>query len=127
MDKTKNNIRVRHFSELQDYTKTWRAMREFTENRQPDTPDEVWLLQHSAVFTLGQAGKPEHVIDLKNIPLVKTDRGGQITYHGPGQLIIYLLLDIKRRGLGVRDLVTLLEESLIAFLQEYNIDSYSNM
>lgn len=125
MDKTKNNIRVRHFPELQDYTKIWLAMREFTKNRQLDTPDEIWLLQHQAVFTLGQAGKPEHVLDLKNIPLVKTDRGGQATYHGPGQVIIYLLLDIKKRGLGVRDLVTLLEKSLIALLSEYNIESYA--
>jgi len=98
---------------LQPYGPTWRAMREFTEARGPRTADEIWLLEHPPVYTLGQAGRREHVAAPGAIPLVRTDRGGQVTYHGPGQLVAYALLDLRRRGLGVRGLVALLEQSVI--------------
>jgi len=118
-------IRIKKFAGLQDYQKTWQAMRDFTDRRTTETPDEIWLLQHHPVFTLGQAGKIEHLLTSTAIPVVKTDRGGQITYHGPGQLIAYLLIDLKRRHLGVRDLVTLMEKSLVELLQESGIDAYA--
>ncbi|MDP2228112.1 MAG: lipoyl(octanoyl) transferase LipB [Moraxellaceae bacterium] len=101
---------------LADYSNTWTAMRHFTDTRTPDTPDELWLLQHPPVFTLGQAGKPEHVLDAGDIPLVKTDRGGQVTYHGPGQITGYCLVDLKRAGLGARDFVERIEDALVDVL-----------
>ena len=88
-------------------------MRDFTDSRTQDTPDELWLLEHPAVFTLGQAGKPEHILAAGNIPVVKTDRGGQVTYHGLGQLVGYCLLDIKRLNIGVRELVETIEDVLV--------------
>lgn len=94
-------------------------MQAFTDQRQADTPDEIWLLQHTPVFTQGQAGKAEHLLNPGEIPVVKTDRGGQVTYHGPGQLIAYLLLDLRRKKLGVRDVVSLMEEAVIALLADY--------
>lgn len=96
-------------------------MRRFTDARQPGTPSELWLLQHPPVFTQGQAGKPEHLLDPGDVPVVQTDRGGQITYHGPGQLVIYALLDLRDVGRGVRELVTVLEESVIALLAAHQI------
>lgn len=104
-----------------DYVTTWRAMRDFTDQRTPDTPDEIWLIEHFPVYTQGQAGKPEHILNPGNIPIVNTDRGGQITYHGPGQLVVYPLLDIRRLNLGVRELVCLLEKSVVNLLAEYKI------
>ncbi|MCF4010290.1 lipoyl(octanoyl) transferase LipB [Rheinheimera sp. UJ63] len=98
-------------------------MQQFTDNRHSDTPDEIWLLQHQPVFTQGQAGKEEHLLFPGDIPVVKVDRGGQVTYHGPGQLVVYVLLDIKRRQLGVRNLVTMLEQILIELLQRYQINA----
>lgn len=98
-------------------------MRHFTDTRTPDTTDEIWLVEHPPVYTQGQAGKPEHLLVPNDIPLVQTDRGGQITYHGPGQLVAYPLLNLKRRKLGVRDLVTLLEQSVIELLAEYGLES----
>lgn len=106
---------------LVDYEPTWAAMRAFTDARTADTPDELWLLQHPPVFTLGQAGKPEHLLRDTGIPLVKIDRGGQITYHGPGQIVIYLLIDLHRRHLKVRELVTLMEQALIDCLADYGL------
>ncbi|WP_233282136.1 lipoyl(octanoyl) transferase LipB [Nitrincola iocasae] len=94
-------------------------MQQFTAQRQAETPDEIWLLQHHPVFTQGQAGKAEHLLNPGPIPVVKTDRGGQVTYHGPGQLIAYLLLDLRRKKLGVRDVVTLMEEAVIALLADH--------
>ncbi|WP_417582117.1 lipoyl(octanoyl) transferase LipB [Nitrincola sp.] len=94
-------------------------MQAFTNQRQADTPDEIWLLQHHPVFTQGQAGKAEHLLNPGEIPVVKTDRGGQVTYHGPGQLMAYLLLDLRRKKLGVRDVVSLMEEAVIALLADY--------
>lgn len=106
-----------------DYTPTWEAMQRFTDQRSPETSDELWLLEHPPIFTQGQAGKPEHLLNPGKIPVVQSDRGGQITYHGPGQLIGYLMLDLHRAGLGIRRLVTLLEQSVIDLLQDYGIPS----
>jgi len=104
-----------------DYEPTWRAMQQFTAQRSADTPDEAWLCQHPPVFTLGLAGKPEHLLKDIGVAVVKIDRGGQITYHGPGQLVAYLLLDLKRRNLSVRVLVTRIEQALIDLLAGYAI------
>lgn len=104
-----------------DYEAAWEAMRAFTAARDDDTPDEIWLVEHPPVYTLGQAGKPEHLLHATDIPLVNTDRGGQITYHGPGQLVAYLLIDLARRGLKVRQLVSIMEQALIDCLAEYGI------
>lgn len=98
-------------------------MKEFTDMRTGDTPDEIWLLQHPPVYTQGVAGKPEHLLHENRIPVVRTDRGGQITYHGPGQIIGYLMLDMRRLGLGVRELVSRMEGAVIDLLSEYRINS----
>jgi lipoyl(octanoyl) transferase len=98
---------------LVDYLPTWQAMQRFTDERDASTGDEIWLLQHPPVFTLGMAADPGHVLAAGDIPLVQTDRGGQVTYHGPGQLVMYVLFDLRRNGLGVRDLVMLLERAVI--------------
>ncbi len=105
------------------YAPTWESMRRFTDERGADTPDEIWLLEHPPVYTLGQAGKPEHLLCDNGIPLVRIDRGGQITYHGPGQLVVYLLIDLSRRGLKVRELVWIMEQALIDFLNEHGLDA----
>jgi len=102
---------------LVDYEPTWREMQEFTTSRTDDTPDELWLLEHPPVYTLGIAGRDEHLPRIANgIPVVRVDRGGQITYHGPGQVVVYLLLDMRRRGLNVRPLVRLMEQAVIDLL-----------
>lgn len=106
---------------VQDYSTVWQAMQRFTDERDASTADELWLLEHPAVFTQGQAGKAEHLLMPGDIPVIKVDRGGQVTYHGPGQLVVYVLLDIKRRNLGVRQLVTLLEQILIELLANNGI------
>lgn len=106
---------------LVDYLPTWQAMQDFTAQRDDHTADEIWLLQHPPVYTLGQAGKPEHLLNPTQIPVINIDRGGQITYHGPGQIVAYLLIDIKRRGYGVRDLVARMELAIIDLLASYNI------
>ncbi len=117
--RTASLIAVRKLG-LADYGPTWRAMQDFTAARTADTPDEIWLLQHPPIYTLGVAGKPEHLPRAANgIPVVRSDRGGQITYHGPGQLVIYLLLDLRRRGLGVRPLVRAMEGAVIDLLAAY--------
>ncbi|MDX1492012.1 MAG: lipoyl(octanoyl) transferase LipB [Pseudohongiellaceae bacterium] len=105
------------------YEPVWRAMQSFTQTRDSETQDELWLLNHQAVFTQGQAGKPEHILAPGTIPVVKIDRGGQVTYHGPGQLVVYLMLDVRRRKLGVRDLVENIEGAVIDVLTEYGIDA----
>ncbi|MES2624876.1 MAG: lipoyl(octanoyl) transferase LipB [Pseudomonadota bacterium] len=107
-----------------EYSPVWEDMKAFTQNRTRDTQDELWVLQHFPVFTQGQAGKSEHILDPHNIPVVKTDRGGQVTYHGPGQLIVYFLLDVRRRHYGVRTLVDIIETSIIAVLNTYDIDAH---
>jgi lipoyl(octanoyl) transferase len=101
-----------------DYEPTWRAMQEFTATRTAATPDELWICEHAPVYTLGQAGKPEHLLTDIGIPLVKIDRGGQITYHGPGQVVIYLLIDLPRRQLKVREIVSHIEQAVIDLLAE---------
>jgi len=101
---------------LQPYEPVWAAMRDFTDRRIAGTPSELWLLQHPPVYTLGQAGRPEHLLAPGEIPVVRTDRGGQVTYHGPGQLVAYLLLDLRAAGLGVRPLVSVLEQAVIDLL-----------
>ena len=104
-----------------DYQPTWEAMRTFSRTRDAGTPDELWLLEHPPVFTLGLAGKPEHLLRETGIPLVQIDRGGQITYHGPGQAVIYVLLDLHRHGIKVRELVQLLERAVLNLLADYGI------
>jgi len=108
---------------LVEYIATWQAMKAFTANRNDETQDEIWVLQHLPVFTLGIAGKPEHILNTNSIPIVKTDRGGQVTYHGPGQIVAYLLLDIRRLRLGVRELVRCMENAVIGLLKEYRIEA----
>ena len=107
---------------MADYEPTWRAMQDLTCARTPDTPDEIWLCQHPPVFTQGLAGKPEHLLRDIGVPVVKIDRGGQITYHGPGQLVAYLLLDLKRRNLTVKGLVNRIEQAIIDLLAGYGIE-----
>lgn len=107
-----------------DYAQTLDAMRDFTLGRHAQTPDEVWVLEHDQVFTQGQAGKAEHLLAPGDIPVVQVDRGGQVTYHGPGQLVVYTLVDIKRLGLGVRDLVNHLEHSIVDLLAQYAVSAY---
>jgi len=107
------------------YQKTWQAMRLFTDARTIETPDEIWFTEHYPVFTQGQAGKAEHLLNPGNIPVIQSDRGGQITYHGPGQLLFYILMDIKRRNITVRSLVTLLEQTVINLLHDYGIKAHT--
>ena len=106
---------------LIDYETAWHAMQRFTNGRGKDAADAVWLAQHPPVFTQGQSGKAEHLLLPGNIPVVQVDRGGQVTYHGPGQLVAYLMLDVRRLGFGVRDLVTRIENTLIALLDSYGV------
>jgi lipoyl(octanoyl) transferase len=106
---------------VQDYVPVWQQMQAFTQNRGENTPDEIWVVQHSPVFTLGRNGKMEHVLAPGAIPVIPIDRGGQVTYHGPGQLVVYLLLDIRRKALGVRELVMQIEQSVIDLLAHYGI------
>lgn len=111
---------TRHLG-LIEYLPTWQAMQDFTAARGPDTPDELWLLEHPPVYTLGLAGKPEHLLRATDIPVVKIDRGGQITYHGPGQIVVYLLLDLKRSNIGVKELVRRMEQAPIDLLAGYGV------
>ncbi len=114
-------LTVRRPAGLQPYAPVWHAMQAFTDARGPDTPDELWVLEHERVFTLGQAGKWEHVLVPGDIPVVPVDRGGQVTYHGPGQIVAYPLLDLRRLGLGVRELVNRIEQAIIDTLDTWNI------
>lgn len=106
---------------LQPYTSVWEDMKQFTSNRDETTVDELWLLEHPPVYTQGQAGKAEHILDAHAIPIIQTDRGGQITFHAPGQLVAYVLMDIRRRHMGIRKLVCQLENVLISVLKNYHI------
>ncbi|MGD8911422.1 MAG: lipoyl(octanoyl) transferase LipB [Candidatus Thiodiazotropha sp.] len=114
------NLLVRQLG-LQPYHTIWQAMQDYTNTRDASSPDQLWLLEHPPVFTLGQAGKTEHLLEPGDIPVIKTDRGGQVTYHGPGQLIAYLMLDLRRAHIGVRSLVSHLEQAVISLLAEYGI------
>jgi len=111
---------IKHLGRV-DYEPTWHAMQAFTAARGPDTPDEIWLLEHPPVFTQGLAGKREHILHTTDIPIIPIDRGGQVTYHGPGQVVAYLLLDLKRRGYGVRELVARMEQAVIDLLAGYAV------
>lgn len=113
---------VRHLG-CTDYQPCWHAMQEFTDRRDAATADEIWLLEHPRVFTQGQAGKAEHILAAGDIPVIQVDRGGQVTYHGPGQLVAYMLIDIERLGWGVRQLVDAIESSIIAVLGYYGVES----
>lgn len=106
---------------LRPYEQVWHDMQLFTDQRSETTADELWLLQHSPVYTLGKNGRPDHILDAQDIPVIKSDRGGQVTYHGPGQVIVYTLLDLNRRHIGVRELVTRIENSVIDLLEDYDI------
>jgi lipoyl(octanoyl) transferase len=110
---------------LQTYEPVWRAMQAFTDERTPTTPDEIWITQHRPVFTLGINTAPEHLLAPGDIPVIQIDRGGQVTYHGPGQLMIYPLIDLRRAGLGVRELVTALEQSVVDLAAEFGIEAAS--
>ena len=118
-----DKILVRHLG-LQPYEPVSQAMHDFTDMRDDTTPDEIWLVEHLPVFTQGQAGKAEHLLMTGDIPVIQSDRGGQVTYHGPGQQVMYVMLNLKRRKLGVRELVTLLEQTVVNTLAEYGIDAH---
>ena len=110
---------------LQDYLITWEEMKSFTENRDSDTLDELWTLEHNSVFTQGLSGKSKHLLKKTQIPIIQSDRGGQITYHAPGQLIIYCLIDIQRLGIGIKKMVSMIEQSLIELLSSYDITAHT--
>lgn len=120
---SQDTILIRNLG-LQPYAPVSQAMHEFTDTRTDTTPDEIWLVEHDPVFTQGQAGKAEHVLAPGAIPVVQSDRGGQVTYHGPGQQVMYVMINLKRRKLGVRELVTLLEQTVVNTLAEVGIEAY---
>jgi lipoyl(octanoyl) transferase len=120
IDPANSMLNIRKLGTL-EYETVWQAMQEFTDGRTAATEDEIWLVEHPPVFTLGQAGRKEHILASGDIPVVQSDRGGQVTYHGPGQIVAYPLLDIRRLGMGVRDLVCGIEESIIRVLKEYGV------
>jgi lipoyl(octanoyl) transferase len=109
----------------QPYQPVWQAMSRFTDERNDTTPDELWLVEHDPVFTQGQAGKAEHILAAGDIPVVQVDRGGQVTYHGPGQQVVYFLINLRRKGLGVRDLVSSIEDAIVDMLEELNIAAHA--
>jgi lipoyl(octanoyl) transferase len=115
-----SSLRIRRLG-LADYEPVWRAMQEFTDNRGDGTDDEFWLVEHPPVFTQGQAGKAEHVLSPGDIPVIQVDRGGQVTFHGPGQIVAYPLVDLRRRGMGVKDFVHRIEESIIRVLTHFGV------
>jgi len=123
---TTNKCTVKQLGKV-DYNTTWQAMKEFTDTRNSHTPDEIWLLEHDAVFTLGLAGKQEHILNTRHsIPLIHCDRGGQVTYHAPGQLVVYTLIDLNRANLSIRQLVERLELAVINYLHSLNIAAYGD-
>ncbi|MCK4865685.1 MAG: lipoyl(octanoyl) transferase LipB [Gammaproteobacteria bacterium] len=117
-----NTLIVRDLA-LQEYEPIWQAMQDFTAKRDDTTPDELWCLEHPPVFTMGLNGKKEHLLNIQNIPVIDIDRGGQVTYHGPGQLVIYTLIDLKRLNIGVKDLVNAIEQSIIQLLKQHGINA----
>ncbi len=117
------DIIIRQFNQVMPYQPVWQAMRMFTSQRKPTTTDEIWMLEHLPVFTQGLAGKPEHVLNTHEIPLIQCDRGGQVTYHGPGQLMVYLLLDLNRLNLKTRSFVRAIENSVIDYLKQLGINA----
>lgn len=119
----KHNLIIRQLDTM-DYSKVWHAMQNFTDERDEKTEDELWLVQHPPVFTQGQAGKEEHLLMPGDIEVVKVDRGGQVTYHGPGQQVIYFMINLRRRKMGVRQLVTLIENAIVYSLNDFGIKAY---
>ncbi|AKQ33798.1 lipoyl(octanoyl) transferase LipB [Candidatus Coxiella mudrowiae] len=117
------DVIIRQFNQVMPYQPVWQAMRMFTSQRKPTTTDEIWMLEHLPVFTQGLAGKPEHVLNTHEIPLIQCDRGGQVTYHGPGQLMVYLLLDLNRLNLKTRSFVRAIENSVIDYLKQLGINA----
>ncbi|RUO25272.1 octanoyltransferase [Aliidiomarina minuta] len=115
-----NRLTIRQLNSMQ-YEPVWQAMQSYTDQRHDDSNDEIWIVEHYPVFTQGQAGKAEHILAPGDIPVVQVDRGGQVTYHGPGQLVVYFLIDIRRRKMGVRQLVTAIEETVVSALADYGI------
>lgn len=122
MKNSPNTLIIRDLG-LQDYEPIWKAMQKFTAERDETTPDELWCLEHPPVFTMGLNGKSKHLLNVDNIPVIDIDRGGQVTYHGPGQLVIYTLIDLGRHNIGVKDLVNNIEQSIIQLLKKYNINA----
>jgi len=116
---------VRSLEGLQPYEATLERMQQYTAGRDADSADEIWLLEHPPVFTQGQAGNADHLLATGDIPVIKVDRGGQVTYHGPGQLVVYLMMDLKRSKLGVRKMVTLMEQALIDALASFSVEAYA--
>jgi lipoyl(octanoyl) transferase len=121
----KPTLIIRQFNQLTPYADRFQDMKQLTEQRDAETPDELWLLQHPDVLTQGQAGKPEHILIPSNIPVVQTDRGGQVTWHGPGQLVAYFMFDLNRLGWNVRTLVSYAENLMIELLNKYGINAYA--
>lgn len=121
----KPKLIIRQFNQLTPYLERFQEMKNLTENRDENTPDELWILQHHEVLTQGQAGKPEHILIPSNIPVVQTDRGGQVTWHGPGQLVAYFMFDLNRLGWNVRMLVSYAENLMIELLNKYGIEAYA--
>ena len=121
----KPNLIIRQFNELTPYLERFQEMKSLTENRDENTPDELWILQHHDVLTQGQAGKPEHILQATQLPIVQSDRGGQVTWHGPGQLVAYFMFDLNRLGWNVRTLVTYAENLMINLLKKYKIEAYA--
>lgn len=122
MDALKPAIKLQYLG-LQDYEPVWHAMQTFTDERDANTTDELWMVQHPPVFTQGQAGKAEHILNPADIPVIQVDRGGQVTYHGPGQIVLYPLIDLKRHKIGIKALVNGIEEALIQTMKEYGIQA----
>lgn len=124
-DRVQPALTIRQYQDLTAYADRFEEMKHYTEQRDEHSPDQLWLLQHAAVLTQGQAGKPEHILIPSDIPVVHSDRGGQVTWHGPGQLVIYFLFDLNRLGWNVRTLVTFAENLMIELLSQYGINAYA--
>ena len=116
------NLVIKNFGRA-DYQAVWEQMQDYTQQRSESSPDQLWIVEHPPVYTQGQAGKPEHVLNPNNIPIIQSDRGGQVTYHGPGQVVAYVLIDLKRKGIGIKRLVSSLETAVIQLLSDYAIDA----
>lgn len=121
---SESTLHVRYLGK-QDYESVWHAMQDYTDNRDASSPDQLWIVEHPPVFTQGQAGKSEHILNPGDIPVIQVDRGGQVTYHGPGQLVAYPLINIKRLKIGVRQLVTDIENSIVQMLEGYKVEAYA--
>jgi lipoyl(octanoyl) transferase len=119
-----HKLRIRHLGR-QDYNQVWEEMQDFTADRSDATPDEIWMVEHNPVFTLGLAGKREHLLNPGSIPIIQSDRGGQVTYHGPGQLLAYIMFDLRRANTGVRRMVEALQDSVIELLRQHHVSAHT--